>query len=104
MFNDRITFLKPKQGRDAAGQRNPKQEWIPIDPATWGDVRHLRGLETLRANAEVAVIRASICTWFREDVNETMRVVHNGRTYSIASPPLRNADRRFMDLVCEGVK
>ena len=104
MFNDRLTFLKPQQDRDAAGQRNPKQAWTPIEPATWGDVRHLRGLETLRADANVAVLRASICTWYRADVDETMRVVHNGRTYDIKSPPLRNADRRFMDLVCESVK
>ena len=104
MFNDRLVFLKSAEGRDAAGQRNPNQEWVPIGPDTWGDVRHLRGLETLRADAQVAVLRASIRTWFRADVDETMRVMHNGRTYSITSPPLRNADRRFMDLVCEGVK
>ena len=104
MFNDRLTFLKPKQDRDAAGQLNPKQEWIPLDTAAWGNIRHLRGLETLRADANVSVLRASICTWYRADVDETMRVVHNDRTYRIASPPLRNADRRFMDLICEAVK
>lgn len=104
MFNDYLTFLKPPQERDAAGQRKPGQEWVPVEPGTWGDVRHLRGLETLRADAEVSVLRASIRTWYRPDIDETMRVVHNDRTYNIKSPPLRNVDRRFMDLVCEAVK
>ncbi|MFC3457258.1 MULTISPECIES: phage head closure protein [Massilia] len=104
MFNDRLTFLKPQQGQDAAGQRNPKREWLPIEPGAWGDVRHLRGLETLRADTEISVLRASIRTWYRADVDETMRVAHNGRVYDIKSPPLRNTDRRFMDLVCEAVK
>jgi len=104
MFNDRLTFLKPSQGRDALGQPNPNQEWLPIEPGAWGDVRHLGGLETLRAGAEISMLRASIRTWFRADVDETMRVVHNGRAYDIKSPPLRNADHRFMDLVCESLK
>jgi len=102
MFNDRLTFLKPEQGVDPIGQ--PSQDWVAVEPGAWGDVRHLRGLETLRAGVEVSVLRASICTWYRADVDETMLVVHNGTTYEIKSPPLRNADRRFMDLVCESVK
>ena len=104
MFNDYLSFLKPQQGKDALGQPNPSQEWLPVDPGAWGSVRHLGGLETLRAGAEVSVLRASIRTWYRADVDETMRVVHSGRTYDIKSPPLRNADRRFMDLVCEAKK
>jgi len=102
MFNDRLVFLIPEKGGDSLGQ--PKQGWINVEPEAWGDVRHLNGLETLRAGAEVAVLRASIRTWYRADVDETMRVTHNGRTYDIKSPPLRNADRRFMDLVCEAKK
>lgn len=104
MFNDYLTFLKPPQERDAAGQRKTGQAWVPVEPGMRGDVRHLRGLETLRADAEVSVLRASIRTWYRSDIDETMRVVHNGRTYAIKAPPLRNTDRRLMDLVCESVK
>ena len=102
MFNDRLLFQKSEAGKDALGQ--PKQDWIDVSPSAWGDVRHLGGLETLRAGSEVSVLRASIRTWYRADVDETMRVVHAGRTYDIKSPPLRNADRRFMDLVCESLK
>ena len=104
MFNDRLTFSAPPPDRDSLGQPSRNQEWAPVEPGAWGDVRHLGGLETLRAGAQVSVLRASIRTWYRADVNETMRVGHNGRIYDIKSPPLRNADRRFMDLVCESAK
>lgn len=102
-FNDRVTILKRVDGKDTLGQ--PTAEWVPLEAQPrWGNVRHLRGLEVLRAGAEVSVLKASVCMWYWADVNETMRLVHAGTTYEIKSPPLRNADRRFMDLVCESIK
>lgn len=101
MFNDRFTILKPGVGAGTLHNQNP--EWVVLDDL-WGDFRFLGGLETLRANSEVSVLRASVRMYYRAEVDATMRVVHGGVTYGISSPPLRNADRRFMDLVCEAVK
>lgn len=101
MFNDRITIQKPAA---AAGTlHNQTADWLDLG-VFWADVRHMGGLETLRANSDVSVLRASVRMWYRPEIDATMRLVHNGETYGISSPPLRNADRRFMDLVCEAVK
>lgn len=101
MLNDRITIQQPPAGIGTLHQQNP--DWIDLG-VFWADVRHLGGLETLRANSEVSVLRASVRMWYRPEVDSTMRVVHGRVTYGISGPPLRNADRRFMDLVCEAVK
>lgn len=101
MFNDRITIQKPPAMTGTLHQQNPS--WLDLG-VFWANVRHLGGLETLRANSEVSVLRASVRMWYRPEVDSTMRLVHNGVTYGISSPPLRNPDRRFMDLVCEAVK
>jgi len=101
MFNDRITIQQRAVGADTIGQ--PISEWIDLG-VFWADVRHLRGLETLRAGADVSVLRASVRMWYRSEVDAAMRLVHGETTYEIKSPPLRNADRRFMDLVCEAAK
>lgn len=101
MFNDRITIRERVTGADSIGQ--PTAEWIDLG-VFWADVRHLRGLETLRAGADVSVLRASVRMWHRAEVTAAMQVVHGDTTYEIKSPPLRNSDKRFMDLVCESIK
>lgn len=101
MFNDRFIIKKPPVVTGTLHQQNP--DWTDLG-VFWGDVRHLGGLETLRANSEVSVLRASVRMWYRPEVDSTMRLVHNGVTYGISSPPLRDADRRFMDLVCEALE
>lgn len=101
MFNDRVTIQNEAPG--AGSLRQQAGEWVDLG-VFWADVRHLGGLETMRANSEVSVLRASVRMWYRPEIEAAMRLVHNGVTYGISSPPLRNADRRFMDLVCEAVK
>ena len=101
MLNDRITIQKPAA---AAGTlRHQAGGWTDLG-VFWANVRHMGGLETMRANSDVSVLRASVRMWYRPEIDATMQLVHNGVTYGISSPPLRNADRRFMDLVCEAVK
>ncbi|MBD8531572.1 MULTISPECIES: phage head closure protein [unclassified Massilia] len=100
-LNDRVIIRERVQGADSIGQ--PTAEWVDLG-VFWADVRHLRGLETLRAGADVSVLRASVCMWHRPEITAAMQLVHGDTTYEIKSPPLRNADRRFMDLVCESIK
>jgi SPP1 family predicted phage head-tail adaptor len=98
-LNDRVTIKQKEEGGDTL----KKATWIDLG-VFWADVRHLSGSETLRSGADTSLLRASIRMWYRPEVDASMRVVHNGTTYEIKSPPLRNVDRRFMDLVCESIK
>ena len=101
MLNDRITIRKPAA---AAGTLHHQTAgWTDLG-MFWANVRHMGGLETMRANSDVSVLRASVRMWYRPEIDATMQLVHNGVTYGISSPPLRNVDRRFMDIVCEAVK
>lgn len=101
MFNERIIIQKPPA--DTGKLHQQAAAWTDVG-VFWASVRHLGGLETLRSNSEVSVLRASVRMYYVPEVDATMRVVHGGVTYGISSPPLRNADKRFMDLVCEAVK
>ena len=101
MLNDRIIIQKPAAAAGTLHQQNAG--WSDMG-VFWANVRHMGGLETLRANSDVSVLRASVRMWYRPEIDATMRLVHGGVIYGISSPPLRNADRRFMDLVCEAVK
>lgn len=98
-LNDRITVQQP----GPAGDTLKKAQWVDLG-VFWADVRHLTGSETLRSGADTSLLRASIRMWYRPEVGASSRVVHNGVIYAVKSPPLRNTDRRFMDLVCESIK
>jgi SPP1 family predicted phage head-tail adaptor len=99
-MNHRITLLRRAITRDAAGQ--PTEDWADV-ATIWADVRFQTGAEVLRANAEVAIKRASIRIRARADVNEAMRVRYQGGEYEVKSA-LPDNDRSFMFLVAESVK
>jgi SPP1 family predicted phage head-tail adaptor len=102
MMNRRVTLLRRDIGKDAAGQS--VESWESL-PDVWADVLFETGAQVLRANLQANVKRASIRIRSRPDVDSTMRVRYLGEEYEIKGPPLPDSnDRRFMFLVCEGVK
>jgi SPP1 family predicted phage head-tail adaptor len=98
MMNHRITLLKRAPGADAAGR--VRDEWDVV-ATIWADVRFQSGAEVLRANAEMALKRASIRIRARSDINPSWRVRYRGEDYNVKSA-LPDVDRAFMFLVCEG--
>lgn len=99
-MNNRITLLKPPVGRDTAGQ--PLTAFTDV-ATVWSDVRFQSGAEVLRANAEVAVKRASVRIRTRSDVTPDWRMRYAGEEYDIKSV-LPDMDRSFSFLVVESVK
>jgi SPP1 family predicted phage head-tail adaptor len=99
-MNHRITLLQRITGRDAAGQ--PTEDWADV-ATVWADVRFQSGAEVLRANAEVAVKRASIRIRTRTDVTPAWRVRYAGEEYDVKSV-LPDTDRSFAFLVVESAK
>jgi SPP1 family predicted phage head-tail adaptor len=48
-LNRQITIMQPAAGQDAIGQ--PVTTWVGL-ATVWANVRHLNGVETIKAGAE----------------------------------------------------
>lgn len=100
-LNRKITIQALDTGVDAIGQ--PVNSWTTF-AETWANIRFLNGVESVKADAEVSVSKASIRIRYRQDVTNAMRVVGNGITYQIKAVFPDEAKRDHVDLVCEVVK
>ena len=101
-LKDRIHIQRRTSGKNRVGQPLP-EAWENITlKRIAADVRHLSGLGTIRADAEVSVVRASIRIWRRRDVSASMRVLFGGDIYSIESV-VPGPARECVDLVCKKV-
>lgn len=102
-LRDRIHIQRKTGGMD---------EWDTPLPAGWenitaqrlaADVQHRSGLSTIKADADVSVVRASIRIRRRVDVDAGMRVLVGPAIYEIeAVQP--GATREFVDLVCKRIQ
>ena len=102
-LRDRIHIQRKTGGED---------EWGTPQPAGWenitvqrlaADVQHRSGLSTIKADADVSIVRASIRIRRRADVDAGMRVLVGPAIYEIeAVQP--GATREFVDLVCKRIQ
>lgn len=67
----------------------------------WASIEPLSSREFIAAAAVQSKIAARIVMRYRADVTSGMRVVHNGRVYSIEGPPLADKDsgEEYMSLM-----
>ena len=68
-------------------------------PISWQDyktlyakITHLSGKDLIAAQAMQSEVVARMKINYRTDIDTTMRVLHKGRVYAIASPALDDAD------------
>ncbi|GAB3763483.1 hypothetical protein GCM10028796_17050 [Ramlibacter monticola] len=100
-LNRQVTIQQPGATQDELGQPIPG-DWTTL-ATVWANIRHLNGLETVKAGAETATVRASIRIRYRTDVTAAMRVVHGATTYQIKAVLPDEAGRQHVDLACEVV-
>lgn len=100
-LNNRVTIRQRSGSGDAAGQ--PSRTFADYT-SLWADVRHPNGLEALRGESPVSIVRASMRVRLRSDITAAMQAVHAGVTYDIKAILPDRQDRRFMYLVCEAAK
>lgn len=93
----RITIQRPVSTQDAIGQ--PVHQWVDF-LNTYADARHLRGMESLRADQVTPTTRASFRIRYKGGINTTMRVLFNGSAYNIRAV-LPQGRREVIDLACE---
>lgn len=93
-----VTIEKRSSGYDEAGQ--PVTGWKTFATVR-GDVRHLSGTETIKADALTPAVRTSIRIRWLEGVTAGMRAQVNDSVYEIRAVMPEMGKRRFVDLVCE---
>lgn len=69
-----------------------------VHAEVWADVRHLGGIEGIKAGAITSTVQASCRIRWRDDVTPADRVAINGMAYNIEAV-LPDARRQFVDLV-----
>lgn len=99
-LNSRITIQRQSTGVDEIGQ--PVTTWDDV-ATVWANIAHKSGLQTIKADAPVSVVQASIRIRYRTDIDAGMRVVYGAATYDIRAVLPDVAGREYTDLVCEAV-
>ncbi len=99
-LNTRCTLQQPGTATDALGQ--PIPGWTDV-ALVWASIRHLSGVEAIKADAVTSTVKASIRIRYRTGLNAGMRVVHNLVAYEIKAVMPDVGGREFVDLVAEVV-
>lgn len=92
----RITLQQPGAAIDAIGQPLD-QAWSDV-ALLWADVRHMGGLETLKSDAPVSIVKASIRIRYRVGVNAGMRVLLGAAVYRVEA--VIPVGLEWLDLAC----
>jgi SPP1 family predicted phage head-tail adaptor len=95
-LNHRVTLQAKAAGFDELGQ--PVAGWTDV-ATLWADIRHLSGLQAIKADANISTVRASVRIRKRSDVDAGMRVVHGSTVYDVRA--VLNVGTDMQDLVCE---
>lgn len=104
-LRDRIHIQRRTGGTDGWGTPEPGPEaWENISTGRIAaSVLHKSGLGTIKADAEVSIVRASIRIRRRAGVDAGMRVLFDGQIYELKAV-LPGPTREYIDLVCELTK
>jgi SPP1 family predicted phage head-tail adaptor len=96
-LNRRVTIQRHVTGTDELG--GPIDTWEDV-ATVWANIRHLSGAESIRSDADVSIVKASIRIRYRTDVTAAMRVVYGTTIYDIQAVLLDAVGREYCDLVC----
>lgn len=99
-LNSRITIEQRTTTQDENGQ--PVETWTTV-ATVWAHIRHLGGLESIKADADVSILKASIRIRYRTGLDAGMRVVHGANTYDIETVLPDVSGNQHLDLVCINV-
>jgi len=93
-----VTVQVLQAGQDEIGQ--PVTTWATFKTLR-ANIRYLNGLETIKADAQTSVVKASIRIRRRTDITAAMRVVYGATTFEIKAVLPDEQDRERLDLACE---
>lgn len=98
-LRQRITVYKQTSGRSPTGAVSTPT-WTPWR-TLWASIEPLSVKDVLTAQASGSHITARCILRYRNDIDSTMQISHNGRRYNIDGDPLPDADsgREYMTLM-----
>jgi SPP1 family predicted phage head-tail adaptor len=99
-LRNRVDIQQRTSTQDELGQ--PVETWTLV-AATWGDVRNISGLETIKADAVTSQVKASIRIRYRSNVTSGMRCFANGEYYNILAV-ISDRANDYCDLACEVIR
>ena len=94
----RVQIQQQSATQDAVGQL--VNTWTTV-ATVWADIRHRRGLEVIKSDMQMSMLRASIRIRYRSDVTASMRVVHSTGTYQILAVSPDSNSKDYLELICE---
>ena len=99
-LTSRVIIQYPNATQDAAGQ--PIPSWATL-ATVWANIRHLSGIESIKAGAEASTVKASIRIRKGPAVDASMQVIHGSTTYAVRDVLPDEIDGDKVNLVCEVV-
>lgn len=94
----RIAIETRAISRDSLG--GVVEEWTPV-ATVWAEIVPLSGREFVAAQAAQAGVTTRITIRYRDGVTPSMRILHDGVTYSIKAVLPDPTLRRHITLMCE---
>ena len=95
-----VSIQTLQTGQDAIGQ--PVTTWAAFITVR-ANIRYLNGIETVKADAQTSVVKASIRIRRRTDITSAMRVVFGTTTFQINAVLPDEQGRQHIDLSVEVV-
>lgn len=101
-LTERVSLRARSAGVDAAGQ--PVDTWTEV-AQVWANILNRNGFESIKADHDVSIVRASIRIRDRSDITPAMRAVHLRGDAVVATYEIKAVlpvqGRRAVDLACE---
>lgn len=94
----RVTIKQRTQGQDETGQ--PFDIWETVCEC-WTDLRHLSGMESIRADGVASIVKASARIRYRTGITAAMRLSVEGVDYNITAVMPDVARKQYVDLALE---
>jgi SPP1 family predicted phage head-tail adaptor len=97
-LKDWITIQGRQDTQDDAGE--PIAAWVEIATCK-ADVRYLRGLEAIRSDAPVSIVKASVRIRRGTAITAAMRVMHDDAILNIRAILPGGDHKEYLDLACD---
>jgi SPP1 family predicted phage head-tail adaptor len=99
-LNQRITIQSRSASVESIGQ--PVETWTTV-AEVGADVRYQRGLEAIKAGADVSVVNLSVRIRYRAGIDAGMRILHGSDVFDIQAVLPDAGRREYIDLACRKV-
>lgn len=74
--------------------------WVPFATLIWANIRNITGAEAIRNGVQVGTTKSSVRIRYREDIDQTCRLLYRGQVYAIEQVLPDEQGRESVDLVC----